>query len=72
MTPLEPRLVPLVDQLRNTIAEMEKLTTQARSILAQIDGSEPGRDEILAERARRAVMELRAKVAATKRTQQKG
>jgi hypothetical protein len=72
VTPLEPRLVPLVDQLRNTIAEMEKLTTQARSILAQIDGSEPGRDEILAERARRAVMELRAKVAATKRTQQKG
>ncbi len=72
MTPLEPRLVPLVDQLRNTIAEMEKLTTQARSILAQIDGSEPGRDEILAERARRAVMELRAKVAATKRVQQKG
>ena len=71
MTPLEPRLVPLVDQLRNTIAEMEKLTTQARSILAQIDGSEPGRDEILAERARRAVMELRAKVAATKSTQQK-
>lgn len=72
MTPLEPRLVPLVDQLRNTIAEMEKLTTQARSILAQIDGSEPGRDEILAERARRAVMELRAKVAASKRAQPKG
>lgn len=51
---------------------MEKLTTQARSILAQIDGSEPGRDEILAERARRAVMELRAKVAASKRAPQKG
>jgi hypothetical protein len=47
---------------------LERLTTQARSILAQIDGSEPGRDEILAERARRAVMELRAKVSAAKRT----
>ena len=47
---------------------MERLTTQARSILAQIDGSEPGRDEILAERARHAVMELRAKVSAAKRT----
>ena len=72
MTPLEPRLVPLVEQLRNTLIEMERLHTQARTILAQIDGSEPGRDEVLAERARRAVMELRAKVAATKRTQQKG
>jgi hypothetical protein len=36
--------------------------------LAQIDGSEPGRDEVLAERARRAVMELRAKVSASKRS----
>lgn len=46
---------------------MERLTTQARSLLAQIDGSQPGRDEVLAERARRAVMELRAKVSAAKR-----
>jgi len=68
VTPLEPRLIPLVEQLRSTVSEMERLTTQARSILAQIDGSEPGRDEILAERARRAVMELRAKVSAAKRT----
>lgn len=68
MTPLEPRLVPLVEQLRNTLIEMERLHTQARTILAQIDGSEPGRDEVLAERARRAVMELRAKVSAAKRS----
>ncbi|MFO0623746.1 MAG: hypothetical protein U0745_20320 [Polyangia bacterium] len=68
MTPLEPRLVPLVEQLRNTLIEMERLHTQARTILAQIDGSEPGRDEVLAERARRAVMELRAKVSASKRS----
>ena len=61
MTPLEPRLIPLVEQLRSTVSELERLTTQARSILAQIDG-------ILAERARRAVMELRAKVSAAKRT----
>ena len=68
MTPLEPRLIPLVEQLRSTVSELERLTTQARSILAQIDGSEPGCDEIFAERARRAVMELRAKVSAAKRT----
>jgi hypothetical protein len=68
VTPLEPRLVPLVEQLRNTLIEMERLHTQARTILAQIDGSEPGRDEVLAERARRAVMELRAKVSASKRS----
>ena len=67
MTPLEPRLVPLVEQLRTTLSEMERLHTQARTILSQIDGSEPGRDEVLAERARRAVMELRAKVSASKR-----